>query len=413
MVKKIGLILLVMSMITSCVACAKTEPETSVLQQRRDAAEQYMRKMATYMWRAEEDITYTRSVKVLTDEDLAAYEGNELMQIKAGRLYRGIPYSYTGSSAWNFYDYASAPDAQGISTLQGVHWRMLNGGSTIGATLGNDCSSSIQLAWNYIGSGNQLANTKFMTTMYGYLRVGEYQSPETQFENTVDDCAANGLDVMAKAYSQLEKADAVVKRIPAYGHTMMVVENHAVYTDDGAIDAENSYITVLHQTSSYMKKEEKVFDETYGEDVYLIYGIDDKYTYAKLFSQGYFPITCDVLRDPAPVAEIYVKDTEKEHNYENILKGRFVSNRILSAATITITDDTGKVVMDGTCYEHRQTKQPIFYFDLERFSTQASYLQWGRIAPEELPAGNYHCTHSVRDAHGVTYTMRDFDFTVG
>jgi hypothetical protein len=414
MVKKLGLLLLIMGTLFSCFGCAKTEPEpqVSVIDQRREAAEQYMRAMANFMWRAEEDITYTRSVQILTDEDLAAYEGNELMQIKKGRLYRGIPYSYTGASAWNFYDFTSQPDAQGISTLQGVHWRMLNGGSSIGAVLGNDCSSAIQLAWNYVGANIQLTNTPFMVPMYGYLRVGEYISSDNQQQNTPDFCTQNGPEVMAKAYSLLQKADAVVKRIPSYGHTMMIVENHPVYKDDATLDLENSYVTVVHQTSSYMKKEAKVYDEKYGEDVYIIYGIDDKYTYAKLFEQGYLPITCNVFQDPAPVPEFYVKDTETEYSYDNILKGKFVSNRILSAVTITIRDESGKVVMEGTCYERRQTKQPVFSFDLERFITQMPEQQRGRIAPEELPAGNYHCTHTLRDAHGNTYTMRDFDFTV-
>ena len=412
MVRKIALILLVISMVMSCIGCAKNAPQPSVIDQRREAAEQYMRKMANFLWRAEEDIAYTRTTKVLTDEDLAAYEGDELLQIKAGRLYRGIPYSYAGASAWNFYDYSSQPDEKGICTIADVHWRTLNGTSSIGAMLGNDCSGAIQLAWNYVGSTVQLANTKSMTPMYGYQRLGEYQSPDTQFDNTVEDCAANGLGVMASAYTLLQKADAVVKRIPSYGHTMMIVENHPVYNPDGSVDPENSYITVLHQTSSYMKKEEKVYDEALGEDIYLIYGIDDKYTYSKLFEQGYFPITCDVFLDPAPVAEVYVKDTETEHSFETILKGRFVSNRILSAVTITITDESGKVVMEGTCYEKRQTQQAVFSFDLERFATQLSQQQRGHVAPEELPAGNYHCTHTLRDGHGVTYTMRDFDFIV-
>lgn len=370
-----------------------------------------MRKMATYMWRAQEDIYYTRDTKVLTEEDLQNFTG-DILKIQAGRLYRGIPYSYTGASAWNFYDYASEPDENGISTISGVHWRNLNGGSTVGAILGNDCSSSIELSWDYIGSNIQLANTSFMTKMYGYLPVGEYQSSENQNIMTPDTCKANGIDVMAKAYSGLLKADAVVKRDSTWGHTMMIVENHVVRAADGAIDPQESYITVLHQTTSYMKKEAKVFDPTYGEDVYIIYGIDDKYTYKELFDQGYLPITCDVLVDPAPVDETYVRDTEKEFSYNNIIAGQFVSNRILSAVTITITDESGQVVMEGTCYERRLTKLPIHTFDLKLFATQDAIQQRGRIAPEELAPGNYHCTHVVRDAHGVSYTMRDFDFTV-
>ena len=413
MFKKTCLLILAMIMPLGCFACGKatTEPKENVIQQRRDAAEAYMRKMATYMWRAEEDIFYTRDTKVLTEEDLQNFTG-DVLKIKAGRLYRGIPYSYTGASAWNFYDYASEPDENGISTISGVHWRNLNGGSTIGAILGNDCSSSIQQAWDYIGSNVQLANTSFMTKIHGYLPVGTYKASENQNVMTPETCSANGINVMAEAYSGLLKADAVVKRDSTWGHTMMIVENHVVRAADGAIDPQESYITVLHQTTSYMKKEAKVFDPTYGEDVYIIYGIDDKYTYQSLFDQGYLPITCDVLVDPAPVDETYVRDTEKEFNFDNILKGQFVSNRILSAVTITITDESGKIVMEGTCDERRLTKQAIHAFDLNRFVTQDAIQQRGHIAPGELAPGNYHCTHVVRDAHGVSYTMRDFDFTV-
>ena len=80
-----------------------TEPaEDPILAQRRDVAESYMRSMATYMWRATEDIVYTRDANVVTDEDLAAYTGKELIAIRAGRLYRGVPYSYAGAPAVKF-----------------------------------------------------------------------------------------------------------------------------------------------------------------------------------------------------------------------------------------------------------------------------------------------------------------------
>ena len=163
-----------------------------------------------------------------------------------------------------------------------------------------------------MGSNIQLANTTTMVKSFGYLPVGEYVSGVLENKMTPDTCKANGIEVMAKAYTGLQKADAVVKRDTTWGHTMMIVENHPVITADGSIDPAESYVTVLHQTSSYMKKEAKVFDPAYGEDVYIIYGIDDKYTYADLFDQGYLPITCDVFVDPAPVDEIYVRDTEKE-----------------------------------------------------------------------------------------------------
>ena len=411
MIKKGMIAMAIFGVLLGCVGCGGDKaPEQDVLSQRRDAAESYMRQMATYMWRAEEDIYYTRSNKVLTDEQLADYTGNEMLVIKAGRLYRGIPYSYSGASAWNFYDYASQPDEQGIATVSGIHWRGLNGSSSIGACLGNDCSGALELAWNSVGSNIQLANTASMTKNFGYIPVGDYVSNALRNDLTAETCKTNGTEVMGQSYSALQKADAVVMRTASYGHTMMVVENHVVLTEDEFVDMEQSYITVLHQTSSYMKKEYKEFDPEYGEDVYFIYGVDDKYTYAKLFEQGYLPITCDVFLDPAPVAEVYVTDTIQEHSYNTILMGSFLSNRILSAATITITDPDGNVVMEGTSYEVRQTGQQVFSFNLERFDKLQKELQRGNLDLEALAPGSYHCKHVVRDGHGVEYTVRDFDF---
>ena len=388
-----------------------TEATVSVIQQRRDMAESYMRQMANFMWRSDKDIFYTRDAKVLTEEDLQSYTG-AVLKIYAGRLYRGIPYSYTGASAWNFYDFASQPDAQGIHTISGIHWRNLNGTAATGAIMGNDCSSSIQQSWDYAGSNIQSANTSYMTTAYGYLRVGDYASSDTENVMTANTCKSNGIAVMSSAYSELQKADAVVKREATYGHTMMIVENHPTVNADGILDPNESYVTVLHQTTGYMGKEAKIYDETYGEDIYIIYGIDDKYTYQQLFDQGYLPLTCDIFVNPAPAEETYVRDSETEHNFKNILRGQFVSNRMLGAVTITIADESGQVVMEGTCYENRQNRQPIYSFDLMLFLTENPIQQRGRVAPNELAPGNYHCTHTVRDAHGVNYTMRDFDFTV-
>lgn len=412
MIKKLILIMLSACMLMSCAGCGKPEQEPSVIDARRDAAERYMRAMATYTWRAGEDITYTRTNAVKTDEDLASYDGTDFIYIKAGRLYRGVPYSYSGSSAWNFYDYAAEPDEKGIAHVSGIHWRALNGGASAGACVGNDCSGAIQLAWDSVGSGIMAANTANMTKMYGYLPVGEYTSNDAKYTNTKDTCAENGTAAMQEAYTGLRKADAVVKREPSWGHTMMVVENHVARGKDGAVDGQQSYVTVLHQTTSYVKKEAKEFDPRYGEDVYQIYGIDDKYTYDELFEQGYLPVTCDVFTDSAPVAEITVSDSEAEYGYENILQGVFVSGYMLSSVTVTIADETGKTVMEGTCYALRQTGQSLFTFDLDQFRTQMPQLQRGRVAPEELAPGNYHCTHVLRDAHGALYTVRDFDFAV-
>ena len=57
MIRKGMILMTILGVLLGCAGCAAEEaPEENVLSQRRDAAESYMRQMATYMWRAEEDI---------------------------------------------------------------------------------------------------------------------------------------------------------------------------------------------------------------------------------------------------------------------------------------------------------------------------------------------------------------------
>lgn len=388
------------------------QDDASILAARRDAAEAYMRAMATYLWRAEEDITYTRSSDVLTDKQLAAYPASQSFQIKAGRLYRGVPYSYAGASAWNFMDYGSEADAKGIHAVSGLHWRALNGGSSIGARVGSDCSGAIQLAWNYIGGTHILATTQYMVEHRGYLPVGNYNSSKTINSSTDQVCEGNGEQTMAAAYAQLQKADGVVMRVGSSGHTMMVVDVNVVYNDDGTIDTTRSYATFLHQTGRYLQNETRTYDETLGEYVYTTFGIDDKLTFRQLYHEGYLPITVEALIDVDAAEDPWVQDTQTEYTKDTILKGKFRSNRIISSVEITITDSSGNVVMQASCYNPRQTNQTVFTFDMQvRFNQELEYVRWGSLDLDNLPAGTYHCTHVLRDAHGAEYTMRDFDFS--
>jgi len=383
-----------------------------VLQTRRDAAEAYMREMATYIWRATEDFSYTGSSTVLTDEALENYTGS-VFNIKAGRLYRGIPYSYSGGSAWNFYDYADEVGEDGIPTASGLSWRALNGTQNNGARLGNDCSTSVQQAWNYIGGKFQKSDTSTMVFSRGFLPVGEYERSTSKNADTPNVCINNGEQTMFAAYAQMQKADAVVKRVETFGHTMMVVDARAVFNAAGTINGNSSTATVLHQTSRYALQENFYYDQELGEPVYMFYGVDDVYSFQELYELGYLPITCDALVDPEAGTEEFVHDSEKEHTFENILQGTFTSNRYLSSVEITITDKSGNVVMQASCYTPNAYSSINSTFVLaERFQHEKEWVRHGELKLDELTPGTYHCTHVLRNAHGVEYTMRDFDFTI-
>ena len=391
-----------------------TEPDP-ILMERRDAAEAYMREMATVLWRATEDLAWTKDSTLVTEEDLAAYcEEKTPMKIYAGRLYRGVPYSYSGAPAGNFYTFFNGEDEKGYPTATGLHWRNLNGSSTkAGSRVGNDCSGAVQLAWESVGGNFTRASTAEMTQTYGYLPVGDYETEVLEYVDTPAITEKNGGEVMFAAYAQLQKADAVVRRADGAGHTMMVVDVHVEYTADGTIDGMNSYITVLHQTSSYLLKEAYEYDATIGEDVYQTFGVDDKYTFLNLLGSGYLPITCDVLVDSeATPLEPWYKDSETEYTKDNIFAGKFTSNAMIARVTVTITDAEGREVGKKLCFGRRQARMEEAYFELDWFNTEEEFNLLGELDLESLTPGTYHCTHVLTDAHGGEHTMRDFDFTV-
>ena len=112
----------------------------SITSERRNIAVEYMRKITTPLWRAGNDITSTQE-KGTKPED-----ANSVLSLKAGRVYKGVMYSYAGGTAEMFFEYADSTDDKGIPIISGLKWDALSGGSDT-ALIGTDCSGSVQRAW--------------------------------------------------------------------------------------------------------------------------------------------------------------------------------------------------------------------------------------------------------------------------
>ena len=373
-----------------------------ILQRRRDAAEACARRTLSFLWRPEEDIYYT--LKNNTDP-MTLPEENRLL-IKGGRLYQGMPYSYAGGTDFAFLEYAGEP-VNGVYPISGLAWQALSGGGSY-ARVGSDCSSTVISAWNSVGAALS-GDTKSMAPGRGFLRVGEYTSNNTDNTNSAATCAENGEQVMYAAYAQLQKADAVVYRGASSGHTMLIVSSDPVYNGDGTINGEQSTVTVLQQGSGAFGKQVHYYDETLGEDVYPVSGVDHVLTYTKLLQTGYLPITCKVLTDPSPVAKPAVTDTQTTFNKDTLLTGTIKCNWMIDTLTMTITDATGEQVQRGAI---RSTRGSTFAVKLQKFLTYNPACVLGYIAPDELTSGSYHCTLTCRIVTGAEFTVRDFDFTV-
>ncbi len=417
--KRFLCIILTLLMLLNFAACGNSDQQTTpttssteqqaedILAQRRDQAESYMRQMATVLWRASEDIIYSN---VPTSVNPQVDGGRGLTTIKAGRLYRGIPYTHAASDTAALLEYAGEPDEKGIYTVSGLTWQALNADYT-SARIGNDCSSAVGLSWGILGNSlKQISKTKNLTENYGYLPVGEYKTSPEAHPYTADVAAANGINIMGKAYSQLQKADAVVNRnaTDTNGHTMMIVTNEVVY-NNGSIDPNRSYVTVLEQTSGRIEQQTSKYDEILGEEIYPVYIIDKKYTYNALFTSGYLPITCKELIDPSPVTEPGVTDTESQYSLDNLFSGKLSATRFISAVAITVSDTSGNIVQQ--CSASPTSRYEPYTFDMETFQTERPEVLRGTLDLDALVAGSYHCKVTCRLITGDAFTVREFDFT--
>ena len=374
------------------------------LQARRAKVVAKMRQMGDLYWRATEDVTYHISSNA------------RWVDFKAGRVYRGMPYAYARSDDQTFLEFALEQDEKGIYNIGGLTTDHMGNGSSL-ARIGNDCSGSVNFAWNQAGadiSGTQ--SSRYMIEANGYLKVGDYEYTPTEDGRvgiSKEIVAANGKERMYAAYAKVQAGDALDTTAAAGGHVILVMGKHVVYNADGSIDPDRSYIHTLEQTPGLVSRgvERHSWNEELGEVVYDIY-MEKKTSFAKVYSSGYLPITCNVLNDASPVEAAKVTDSldASEYTYENLLRGQFTTNRMVSSVTMTVTDENGEVFkVTGS-----GIRAKIKSYDLQNFLTEnyeGHMVLRGELALDKLIAGNtYHCTVVVSMGSGEQITVRDFDF---
>jgi hypothetical protein len=354
-----------------------------------------MRKITDVVWRAGEDLVYTQ------ESDTLPEKANKILTIKAGRLYKGMLYSFAGGTPEAFFAFADTVDEKGIPVIRGLRWDAVSGASDT-ARIGTDCSGAVQRSWAAAGADIRALSTRAMCPANGFMLVGEFLAPQDHVSS--EEIQANGLDVMCEAYALLEKADAVVCRWKT-GHTRMVLGVQVVRRGDGSIDPEASYAETLEQTRGFMRKDAKYFDEKLGEDVYIICG-NEKYSFADLYQTGYMPITCRAFTDPSPIPAPAVSDTLTEYGYASLFDGTLQASRLIDAVIMTLTDAVGNPVCRMTVPAPRNCRR----FEMGRFLTENRSCCMGSMDVEALPAGKYHCRVVCRLSGDINITVRDFDF---
>lgn len=386
----------------SAAVLVRDDAGEDILLQRRAQVVAKMRQMGDIYWRATEDVKYRIS------------STGRWVEFKAGRVYRGMPYAYGRTDEQSFLEFAGQPDELGIYPISGLTATHMGGGSTY-SRIGNDCSGSVNLSWSSVGA--DIAGThssRFMIEANGYYKVGNYEYTPTEDGRvgiSKEIVAANGKEVMFEAYAKVQSGDGLDTTVATGGHVILVVDKHVVYNADGSINGELSYIHTLEQTPGPVSitVQQHSYNEALGQVVYDIY-IEKKMTFNQVYSSGYLPITVKVLTDPSPVAEPGVVDSlsPEEYSYENLFRGDLTCTRMISAVTITVSDENGQVFS----YTGSGIRASIRKYYMQNFLTEDPNVMRGTLELEKLVAGNeYHCTVVVRLASGDSITVRDFDFT--
>lgn len=394
---------------------AETGTDEEILAKRRDIVEAEMRRMMSMFWTPAEDITYTLNGQSMGIESDLTTAPDKLITLKAGRIYRGMPYTHGSGSGYSFLTYATDQDEKGVYTISGLDPESLSGSTGNRAwgrsRISNDCADAVFWAWAQVSSSITFDQTQYMTEPYGCLKVGDYECNVIKFTGyTKPVCKENGEQRMYAAYGHLQKGDAMVLYTDGSGgHAVMIVDVH-VEQADGVIDGSKSYVTILEQISSNLQAEASYFDEALGQDVYLSCGVDTQWSFETIFKRGYLPITCKELVDPTPRPEETLTDTVTTPTLDNILGGTLESNYRISSVTATVTDSKGNTVQQATCFG-RQSE--MYTFSVSRLtSAQEQAVMDGSIDLSALPAGSYRCTVSCRLSTGREMVFRELDFTV-
>lgn len=339
-----------------CVNNPKVRPDYSqgenpTAQQLRETALRAMQDFVTLPWAPDKYYTYHNPYDIVDKQ----------FQFVPEVTFGGLPYTnaHTGLFQW----YAFYDEETGIMSYpgDGMEWS---------ADLGSVCADTMMWSWStVVNSVGGNFNTFTMTPEYGFIPVGDYEIPAgiLDYRNHPTDkiCAENGMEKMLEAYTHVLPADALVSTPD--GHAVMVVKlGEVVRKADGTIDADKSTIFICDQrggTGNYFYKEEHN-----GETLLMSGRSNYEYTFAKLYSLGYIPVTCEEFMGISGYEKPEVTFEGNTDSLSGVLAGT-VKTQYLLATLEAVDAQTGERLAIAL-YRKNDTKQARgcdgFTYDLQK-----------------------------------------------
>lgn len=390
------------------------EKKEEILSVRRQIVMDEMRAMMMVLWTPTQNFSYSKKNASLGVEADQKSDPADVINFYAGQIYQGIPYTHGSGSLYSFISFAESED-KGVYTLDGLTDQHMTGKcadtENRRARIGNDCADAVFWAWGRVSNSISFGGTVSMTEAYGCLKVGDYAFSGSNYRDilTTDVCNTTGRPQMYDCYAQMLGGDAVVQMRKNGGHAAMVTGVHIEYNDDGTINDDKSYASIIEQSSTWEGEYSTYYNETVGAQVCLLEEVDEPWTFQCMFDAGYLPITCKELVDPSPRAEVTVTDYTDAPTADNMFRGVVKASYRISSVTVTVEDKKGNTVQTATCYGKQEE---IYEFNLYRFTENLEQaVMQGSIDLNSLEKGTYRVTFACRVSTGDNIIFRDFNIT--
>ena len=278
----------------------------------RQAVLDFMYFNKTYLWTPDQTVNYIKNASGTADV------------MNQGQVYGGLP--YVGVASGNVYRMMDYIDPEtGLLDMEKAIPALATKDTVAMADLkyfGSQCSECVYWAWGRVMNSADYTWTADAVPGNDFIILGDIQLPEIErwslAYNTTQACKDNGEQTMFAAYAQLRKADGLVYWTTA-GHLVMAYSDPVVvYNEDGTINGDESYIHLIDQAQTW-----KTLTNDAGDTFLHKNGINEKYTFTKLFNSSYIPFTFKEF-----LGEATIQDT-----------------------TVSLVDANGAAYVDGTIRE--------------------------------------------------------------
>ena len=300
-------------------------PTTDQLRQR---AVQGMRDHLSIQWSTHKKIVHSKTGPVSGKRFI--YDANV--------IFCGLPYTNGDKGLFQFLEYYD--HETGRLKFDGT-------GEEFNKILGCTCAGGVMWGWSTVCHTltGRFVNF-YMVPKHGCYPVGDYTfdfSIDSYKEySTKNICLDNGMDCILDAYSKILPADAVTSS--PKDHTMMAIEPaHTVYTEDGKIDPDASYVVIQDQCGGCGAG---FYDIRQDDDLLHYSGrISQKFSFRQLYDWWYIPVTVAEFMGTEPYARAHITFDGNPENLESVLAGTLHSNYPMAVLKVIATAEDGTETM--------------------------------------------------------------------